>query len=278
MTSYAEAPIAARTLAHAPLSELLRETEARVRAQPALAVYRWALFQVLCVVQQWERAVQQLQTYAQLDGSQTRVVHAYRNLIRAERARIKVMSGEQHPDFIFDEPPAWMRGLLTALNLPAINQADDAREAALDTAPLVAGTGEGHRFTWIADTDTRLGPVCEFIAEGRYRWLAFDDIAQWQVRRPASLVDLVWTPCNLTLHDGTTLHGFMPARYATTSSSGVRDALLLGRETVWRECGRTGVFGDGGKTWATSGGDVGIFDLTECVFGAGEQKSAGEDA
>jgi type VI secretion system protein ImpE len=277
----AETPVTIRSLSHAPLGELLREAEARVRAQPALAAHRWALFQILCVVQAWERAVQQLQTYAQLEESQTRVVHAYRHLIRAERARIKVMSGEQQPDFIFDEAPEWMRGLLTALGLSAANQADaadDAREAALDMAPLVAGAGEGHRFSWIADSDTRLGPVCEFIAEGRYRWLAFDDIAQWQVRRPSSLVDLVWAPCNLMLHDGTTLHGFMPARYASTSSSGARDALLLGHETVWRECGRTGVFGEGRKTWTTSAGDVGLFDLAECVLGAGANDDAGADA
>ncbi|MDR5796406.1 type VI secretion system accessory protein TagJ [Caballeronia sp. LZ008] len=269
-------------LARAPLSEQMGEIEARVRAKPGVAANRWALFQYLCVIGEWERAMQQLQTYAQLDSSQTNHAHTYRDLVRAERAREKVLSGFLEPDYVFDDVPDWMRGLLAALGLFAqgeMQAADDAREKALNLAPLVAGAGAAHSFAWISDSDTRLGPVCEFFAAGRYRWLALDDIAAWHIGQPGSLADLVWAPCTLKLRDGAVLHGFMPARYPVLAPEReARDTLLLGRETRWQEGGRTGVMASGGKTWLTSAGDVGLFELRECTFdhqGASRDSSTG---
>jgi type VI secretion system protein ImpE len=271
--------------------DALRDAEARVRREPAVAAHRWALFQWLCIVCEWERAVQQLQVYAQLDSasssdSMTPRVHAYRDLVRAERARALVMAGQHEPRFVFDDVPVWMRGLHGALGLAAqgeLDAADAAREIALDRAPLISGRSEREvstdpadqaaaiEFSWIGDSDSRLGPVCEFVAAGCYRWLAFEDIARWTIARPTTLVDLVWAPCSLTLHDGTLLRGFMPARYpqvpARESSADERSALLMVRSTVWRENGRTGVIASGAKTWATSAGDFGMFELRDCTFG-----------
>ena len=250
--------------------------EAKVREAPSVAAHRWAMFQWLCVTQQWERAIKQLQAFAQLDEPQIRIAHLYRDLVRAECVRGKVMSGAQEPDFVFEGNPAWMHGLHAALGLAArghLDEADSTRETALDAAPLVPGSGPRVAFEWIGDSDSRLGPVCEFIAAGRYRWISFADISAWRIERPVSLVDLLWTPATLTLVDGTRLNGFMPARYPTQRSDAPalsedeRDALLLGRRTVWHDVGRTGVVASGCKTWTTSAGDFGVFDLAECAFG-----------
>ncbi|WP_232477792.1 type VI secretion system accessory protein TagJ [Caballeronia calidae] len=265
-------------------SQAIAETEARIRAEPAVAAHRWALFQWLCITQQWDRAIRQLQAFAQLDEAQGKIAHVYRDLVRAERVRAKVMSGAQEPGFVFDDNPAWMHGLHAALGLAAsgdLEAADAARESALDAAPLICGASRLGSFDWIGDSDSRLGPVCEFIAAGRYRWLPIADIAAWRITRPGSLVDLIWAPGTLTLVDGTELNGFLPARYPDTPAleQTEREALLLGRRTVWRDAGRTGVFASGCKTWATSAGDFGVFDLVECTFGdtarAGESARAG---
>ncbi|VXB38730.1 ImpE/SciE family protein [Burkholderia sp. 8Y] len=243
-----------------------------IRREPAVAVHRWSLFQCFCVTGEWERAMQQLQVYGQLDASAERVVQTFRDLIRAERWRERVMAGTQQPAFIYDDAPGWMRSLIAALGCAAQGDtcaADRTREAALNGAPLVAGRTAGQAFEWIADSDSRLGPVCEFIAAGSYRWVALSDIARWRVRQPSSLIDLVWTPCTLTLLDGATLHGFVPARYPL-SRDGVhasREALHTGRETVWEELGRTGVIGHGRKTWSTDAGDFSVFELSDCAFG-----------
>ncbi|WP_233272751.1 type VI secretion system accessory protein TagJ [Paraburkholderia acidisoli] len=249
--------------------------EHRIRANPADASHRWALFQWLCVAREWKRAVGQLQVFGQLDRTRDAVVQAYRDLIRAECWREQVMAGERVPAFVMDDMPQWIAGLGKALHLMAhgkLDAADEAREAALDAAPSIKGTGGGHAFEWIADSDSRLGPVCELIVAGSYRWLSVADIASWHIVEPAGLLDLVWVACAVTLHDGTALRGFMPARYAPSPdvpASGRADdnVLAIGRCTHWHRTGRSGVIGVGGKTWATSAGDIGIFELRDCIFG-----------
>lgn len=250
----------------------LDDVQGMIRREPAVAAHRWTLFQLLCLTQQWERAVQQLQVFAQLNPQQVQAAQAYRDLIRAERWRTKVMNGLAQPGFVID-PPLWVGSLAEALRLTSAGQTDAAdamREAALDQAPLVGGGGANHSFEWIADSDSRLGPVCEIITAGRYRWLPFSDIAGWEIGRPATLADLVWAPCLLTLVDGTRVRGFMPARFPaavdSTHDSATLDALRLGNTTVWTDVGRTGVIAQGRKTWTTSTGDVGLFELDICTF------------
>lgn len=255
-----------------PLDLRLALAEASIRSKPAVVELRWSLFQLLCVMGQWERALQQLQVFAQLSPSQARPAQAYRDLIRAERWRAKVVAGREQPGFVF-EAPSWVDGLINALRLDANGEADaadTAREAALDHAPLIATRSPQFLLEWISDSDSRFGPVCEIVTAGHYRWLPLSDITAWQVERPSALLDLVWAPCTLTLADGSTLRGFMPARYPGTenaqASSSERDALLLGHTTIWHETGRTGVIALGQKTWTTSAGDMSLFDLASCAF------------
>jgi type VI secretion system protein ImpE len=260
-----------------PLSARLTQIEAQIRARPAAATHRWALFQLLCVMGDWARAVQQLQVYAQLDPQQGPAAQACRDFIRAERWRAQVLTGRERPGFVFDTP-SWVEGLLEALRLVAARQLDAAdlvRERALDQAPLVparsADPDADLHVDWIADSDSRLGPVCEVITAGHYRWLPFSDIAAWRIERPAILLDLVWAPCTLTLTDGSAVPGFMSARYPGSENcqgdSSEHDAIRLGRSTRWRETGRTGIIALGQKTWTTSQGDLGIFELTRTEFG-----------
>lgn len=250
-----------------PLDDQIARVESRIREQPTNASHRWALFQLLCVTGDWPRALQQLQIWAKLDSRQARTAHAYRELIRAERWRAKVMDGEERPGFVL-EPPPWARKLAAALRLAANGQsreADDAREAALDAAPLVKARIPTGCAAWIADSDSRIGPVCEVMTAGHYRWVPFADLATWRLVPPASLIDLVWAPCVLTLIDGGDVRGFMPARYPGSETQ--PDPLRVGRETVWREAGRTGVIALGQKTWTTAAGDFGLFELLEGAFG-----------
>ncbi|SPB15128.1 virulence protein, SciE type [Caballeronia novacaledonica] len=246
----------------------IQEAEAKIRAQPASAAHRWALFQLLCMTGDWTRAIQQLQLWAKLGKEQDRMAQVFRDLIRAECWRAKVMTGEERPSFVL-EPPAWVEGLAEALRLSAegrIDEADATREAALDAAPLtVARTPQGIA-EWVADSDSRLGPVFEIVTAGHYRWVPFADIATWHVTPPSALIDLVWAPCVLTLVDGSIVRGFVPARYAGSESGS--DAIRRGRETLWRESGRTGVIALGRKTWATAQGDFGVFDWLLADFGA----------
>jgi type VI secretion system protein ImpE len=115
-----------------PLATRLSDAEIRVRTYPTQVSHRWELFQLLCVLGQWERAIQQLQVCAKQQPDQIATAHACRDLIRAERLRTKVFAGEQPPGFLF-EPPPWVQGLVDALRLSAhgdIDSADRARSGA----------------------------------------------------------------------------------------------------------------------------------------------------
>ena len=251
------------------LATRLSDTEARVRVHPAEVKHRWELFQLLCVLGQWGRAIRQLQVCAKQQPDQIATAHACRDLIRAERSRTKVFAGEQPPGFLF-EPLPWVQGLVDALSLSAhgdIESADRVREAALDEAPAVRARFPQGEVTWISDSDSRLGPLCEVITAREYRWLPLSDISKWRVERPATLLELIWAPCTLTLLDGSTVRGFLPARYPLSTDDD--DALRLGRRTAWREVGRTAVIGMGQKTWTTGAGDFSVFELASCEFTTG---------
>lgn len=266
------------SIEHVPLAARLASIEAKVRSEPAQVTHRWELFQLLCVLGQWERAIQQLQVCARQQPEQIATSHACRDLIRAEKVRSKVFAGELTPGFLV-EPPLWVQGLVDALSLTArgdIESADCVREAALDNAQSLDARFEQTHVEWISDSDSRLGPVCEIITAKHYRWLPLADIARWQVERPATLLELVWAPCTLTLRDNSTVRGFLPARYPASPDDD--DALRLGKRTAWREIGRTAVIGMGRKTWATSAGDFSVFEVASCEFGIGSKIEPSKDA
>ncbi|PRX91913.1 type VI secretion system protein ImpE [Paraburkholderia sp. BL25I1N1] len=271
MTVQPRHDVASRERQCSPAAQI-EMVEANIRSQPTLAAHRWMLFQWLCITYQWTRAIQQLQVFAQLEPSQASVAQACRDLVRAEHWRAKVMAGQQEPGLVLGDAPAWIHGMLNALKLSAQGQqeaSDDARERALDLAPLVPGHTSNQRFEWIGDSDSRLGPACEVITAGRYRWLSLADLASWRIERPSTLLDLVWAPCTLSLIDGAVVRGFMPARYplAAHEPPVLRETLQLGHETVWHESGRTAVIASGRKTWTTSVADFDLFELADCSFG-----------
>jgi type VI secretion system protein ImpE len=256
---------------HASPDDMILSMEACVRAEPTVASHRWAMSQALCVQGDWQRALQQLRAYGSLDRTKELLVQTVRGLIRAERWREQVMAGTHTPALIYDDVPVWMSALLDALKHAArgdLEAADRSREDALDAAPLVPMSTGSERFEWVGESDSRFGPVYEIIVAGSYRWIALMDLASWRIRPPSGLIDLVWAPCTAILKDGTVLHGFSPARYPVSENAPIeeREALLMGKKTVWRDTGRTGVFGSGLRTWATSNGDFSIFELSECRF------------
>jgi type VI secretion system protein ImpE len=272
------------------LQEHLQQTEARIRREPTAPEHRWALVEVLCILGHWDRALSQLQAWAKWMPQSQAQAHWVRGLIRAEAQRTEVFSGDMAPAPVTDMPD-WMRDLAKAMahNARAENQeADVLRSQALAQAPQRAGvcvwqggkngeqTMQEQAYEWMADSDTRLGPVCEVMVAGAYRWLAFADVAHLSLQAPQCLLDLVWMPAKLQLHSdagltpaatGRVLHVFLPTRYPiaanASESSATHDALLMSRLTRWREVGETGVFAQGQKTWMSDGIDWPLLDVRE---------------
>lgn len=257
-----------------PLDEQLKALKDQIRQAPASAPLRIYYFQLLCVQGEWQKALEQLQLCAQLDPQSEPMARAYREAIRCEVLRAEVFAGKKKP-FLMGEPAQWLACLIDALAHEGA-AAEDLRARALDEAPVTAGHVGEHGFEWLADSDTRLGPVCELLANGSYYWLPFDAIAQIGFEPVQDLRDLVWLPCEVTLRHGGTLQGFMPTRYPLVP--GDDDAIRMSRRTQWSALGGVSsnpaglaepsghVAGHGQRTWVTDTEDFPMLQVRKLAL------------
>lgn len=241
----------------------------QVRAKPQDAKLRVFMFQLLCVLGQWERALNQLSVAAELDANALAMLQTYREAIACETLRLQVFAGQKAP-MLFGEPETWTALLIEALLREGRGEPEVARqlrEQALEQAPASAGSLNGQPFAWIADADTRLGPMLEAVINGRYYWLPFNRLAQIDVEAPEDLRDAVWMPANFRFANGGEVVGLIPTRYPDTELA-TGDALALARRTEWRESA-PGVFtGLGQRLIATDTAEVALMDLRSVVIDA----------
>lgn len=257
------------------VAEGIQMAEQQVKMHPTKALHRHSLFQLLCVIGYWSRALQQIQLCARLDANYTREAQVFGELIRCEIYRQSCFHGEQRPGFILP-PPVWMEDLLVALACNAHSKTSDAdahRSRAFETITDTAGQWNGGTFDWISDSDSRTGPVLELVTGGMYIWLPLSQIRSLKSPPPASLTDLIWKPVNITLHNGDVHGAWLFSRYS--GSEKASDTLCLCRKTVWQDgSGETLVQALGQKMWLTSHGDISLLDLSTCTFNSPEGQDA----
>ncbi len=250
------------------LDPQLAELRTAIRAAPGQASLRVYLFQLLAVQGQWQKALDALQMAAQLDDKAQPMARAYREAIRCEVLRAEVFAGRRSPN-ILGEPPPWVGLLVEALRL--LGHGDAAAAAALraqafDQAPTSAGSLNGEPFEWIADADSRLGPLCELLANGSYYWVPFAAIRSIGFEKPQDLRDLVWSACEITLLGGGTLAGFVPTRYPGSEAGA--DDLRLARRTEWTDLGDGHASGLGQRMWLADGDQHALLDVRRLQFDA----------
>src|SRR5512139_3046707 len=103
----------------------LAQLQSEIRKQPAVGKLRVFLAQVLMVMGDWDRALNQLGVAAELDAAALPMRHAYSAAIQCERLRAHVFTGERSP-LVFGEPLPWIASFLQALGLDANGKADAA--------------------------------------------------------------------------------------------------------------------------------------------------------
>ncbi len=257
---------AEQSLREGRLQDALAGLQAQVRKEPANAQYRVFLFQLLAVLGQWERALNQLKVLGDMDPAHMPMAQTYREAIRCELLREDIFAGRRAP-LVFGDPEPWVALLLEALrlnNAGATEAAEDVRAQAFEAAPAVPGTLDGQPFAWLADADPRLGPVLEAIVDGRYYWIPLQRIRSLILEAPADLRDAVWMPAQFTWANGGESVGLIPARYPGTTRS--TDPLLqLGRRTEWQEVAGATV-GMGQRMLATDAGEFALLDIRQIVL------------
>lgn len=250
----------------------LKALQQKVRANAADVRLRTFLFQLLAVLGQWQRAMDQLKVCGELDAGTLAMVNTYRTALECEAVREAVFAGRTLPH-VFGPPTEWVALLAQALKLDAQGQPAAAaaqRAEALERAEARAGTIETHSapqagtqaFAWIADADSRLGPVLEVIVNGRYGWLPMVHLAELSIEPVVDLRDLVWAPAHLTFSNGGDTVALLPVRYAGTPLS-EGGALAMSRQTEWVELGAgTAQYrGVGQRVLATDTAERGLLEI-----------------
>ena len=227
-----------------------------VRARPADAKLRIFLSQLLCVLGQWERAHTQLNVVADMDGETAAMRETVGHAIRCELTRAKVFAGQRTP-MVFGQPDEWLALLIESLLQKG--QGNDAMAAdlagrAFDAAPEVTGRLDGQAFSWIADADSRLGPVVEACVNGRYYWVPFSRLSSVVFDPPEDLRDCVWMPATLIFSNGGETVALVPTRYPGSELSD-DGAICLARRTEWQDIGDGRFAGLGQRVLATDGGE-----------------------
>jgi len=231
-------PTAQEFLAQGDPQAALAALQQQVRAHAADPKLRVFLFQLLCVLGQWQRALDQLQVCGELDAGTLAMVNTYRPALQCEAVREAVFDGKVLPH-VFGQPQAWVALLAQALQADAQGDPHTAarlRESAFEQAPASAGMLDDRRFEWLADADSRLGPVFEVIINGRYGWLPMANVAQIDLEPPADLRDLVWAPAHLVFANGGETVALLPVRYSGTAAQ-ADGALRMSRKTEWLALG-----------------------------------------
>lgn len=220
------------------------------------------LFQLLSVLGQWDRALTQLNVAGEMDAGNLGMVQVYREALASEALRIEIFAGNRTP-LIFGDPEQWIALLLEALKLSAagdVEKSEELRAEALEAAPTTSGRLNGQKFEWIADADSRVGPMLEAIINGRYYWVPFNYISEMRVEEPEDLRDLVWLPAELKWMNGGEVVALLPARYPGSELS-ADPMIQLGRRTVWERLGEDSYTGLGQRILVTDQNEIPLLEV-----------------
>jgi type VI secretion system protein ImpE len=253
---------AERSLKEGDPAAALARLQEDVRARPSDAKLRVFLFQLLCVLGQWERALNQLRVASELEPLALPMAQMYGEAVRCEAIRTAVFEGQKSP-MILGEPEQWL-ALLIESRLRAGRgdsaHSEELRLRAFEEAPTSTGEIDGRPFEWLADADSRLGPVMEAIINGKYYWVPYARLTKVAMEAPEDLRDLVWMPAHLDFDNGGEALALIPTRYSGSESSD-DGAIALARKTSWEAMGGDAYRGLGQRILATDDGETPILEI-----------------
>ncbi|WP_431108749.1 type VI secretion system accessory protein TagJ [Variovorax paradoxus] len=245
----------------------LKALSDEVRAKPSDSKHRVFMAQLLCVLGQWERALNQLTVAAELDALAVPMKQVYGEAVRCEGLRAEVFAGKRTP-MVFGQPDEWLALLIESLLRQGSGDhamAEDLRQRAFDAAPAIGGTIDGAPFEWLADADMRLGPVLEAFVNGKYYWIPYARLAHIKIEPPEDLRDCVWMPAHLEFENGGETLALIPTRYEGSEKSEDGE-LQLARKTEWRELRPEVWVGTGQRVLGSDAGEYALMDVREILF------------
>ncbi len=230
------------------LSEAINQLNQDIKGNPRDARSRIFLFELLCFSGDFQRAELQLDTIGQLSGDAKVEIgtQVYKNLLEAEKSRLRFFKMGGEPKFLSKAPP-YARLHLEAITEIRDNhsaQAEKLLEESENSRSKIAGQADAQPFSDVRDCDDVLAPFLEIMVQRDYVWLPFENIKQIEITAPAKLRDLIWIPAKVELRDGPLGEVYLPCLYSA-SSDHPDDRVKLGRMTDWNAVSEGCVLGAG---------------------------------
>ncbi len=254
-------------LSSQPLAQSLAQLTEAIRVKPSDFKLRVYLVQLLCIMGQWKRALNQLNVAAELDSSAIPMKQVYADAIQGEGLRAEVFAGKRSP-LLFGEPSQWIAMLIESLIRIGNGEKAlglDLRAKAFESAPSTAGKFNGTEFDWLSDGDMRLGPVLEAYVNGRYYWLPFERVQTIKIEAPEDLRDYVWTPAHLQFVNGGETLALIPTRYPGSEAQESAH-VQLGLKTEWHAFDTDVYLGFGQRSFSSDQDDYALMDAREITF------------
>jgi type VI secretion system protein ImpE len=238
----------------------------KIRSEPTDPKWRMGLFQRYCQTGLWQKALAQLQAYTRMFPGSEAFAYAYQVALQQEQIRERVFRGELDLR-LPNDAQEWLRVLASTLKQGATTElltAIDLREQALQIAPASPGTLDDQPFEWIADADSRLGPVCEAIFNDQYQWIPYNQIEAIRVAAPSSVCDLVWLSADIKLWRQESVPALIPARYPLVDA--LTDTYLRSTLTTWENQGHDIWVGRGVRILVTDNEEKSLLDVRRIDF------------
>ena len=242
------------------LADAVSAVAAVVKAKPMATAERILLAELLVLQGANERADNQLKLASDQAPAEMMAITQMRWLLRAAEARRAWYEQSAVPSFI-GEPTRRQRDVM---RLALLARDDEAKRAAELRAELEESALPEIAIDGGAAAPTR--DVCDFsqhgfealALDGRYLWLAAEDVAEIglaPVRRPR---DLIWRQAETTLRDGRQATFYLVAQYWDPEAS---DIQKLAQETGWIEDVGGTVRGRGQKILLAGEESRGLLDI-----------------
>ncbi|NQU23386.1 MAG: SciE type virulence protein [Candidatus Nealsonbacteria bacterium] len=236
-----------------------------VRRHPTNAAHRWLLCELLCFAGELERVDKHLDLMATQDPKMVAPLSLFRQLIRAEQARVDFYGEGRLPEFM-GKPSAGLQLCLEASIRTREGKSDEAaallQQAEEQRTPVVGNSG-GKPFDDLRDMDDMTAPFLEvFTSTGKYFWIPIESIRRIEFRKPERLGDLLWRRANLAVCGGPDGEVFLPTRYAGSHEE-PDDDVRLGRATDWRGDDGCPVRGVGQRMFMVGQQDLGILEIED---------------
>lgn len=258
-------PSVAALLGRGELAAAVAAASAAVKAKPLAAADRILLAELLALQGENERADTHLKLAADQAPAELIAISQLRWLLRAAEARRAWYEAGSVPDFV-GEPTTRQQ---LALRLALAVKAGDAAEAAslretLEAEPLPEAAVDDAAPAPLRDACDLSQQGFEVLSlDGRYLWLAPEQVAAIRFARTGRPRDRIWRQAEVTLRDGRQVTFLVVAQYFDPEAT---DAQRTGGETDWVETVEGVVRGRGQRMLLVGDDLCGINDIGRIRF------------